>query len=508
MAGIYQNLDIFEKETKSYIRSFFYERRKRRVRIFTAAIIIPLIILGSSQLVKADLFYFYSPLCLGSWAYVRNVEGEPQLTFGADVSEFNNSNSAVLKNSSGQIFCGRFESTDSPENNINSVKLKLSIAILEDKPILYSPEDIEKGATLEAEEGQDAVFIIETPATIGGESPEETEIPPPISTPVPNNVPTPTVELTLPPTLTPEPSVEPTLDVEPQPTPTPTPELESDQPSSLLKKIIHFAYAQELQQDNLNLDDLLSVQYTLDGEGWNELGRVTRSNWKDLDFKIPVNSLEELSGLQIAILSLPTLDSTATVYLDSMWLELETDPQVVEFIQDIAETIFETITLQNLTNSEETAQPTPELKEPKLIKIKEYDFKIGGTEKADDELEWYSREDIEKFEKVLAGRLDRNINVVTENGSKALVIFGSCRDKFYVVLLYRNREDYAKNPSLAVYNSAFECTGTINHRLETENLTGGDYWLLIGEQGDTGTWIPISDLRKIKVGITEKEIEQ
>ncbi len=77
-----------------------------------------------------------------------------------------------------------------------------------------------------------------------------------------------------------------------------------------------------------------------------------------------------------------------------------------------------------------------------------------------------------------------------------------------MVLLYKNKDDYSKNPSSALYNSAFECAGAINHRLETENLAGGDYWLLVGEQGDTGAWVPISDLRRISVEIKEKEIEQ
>lgn len=82
-------LNIFEKETTKLIRSFFYKKQKRKIRIYVATLIIPTIILGSSRLVKADLFYFYSPLCLGSWAHVRNAEGEPQVSHGGNIADFN-----------------------------------------------------------------------------------------------------------------------------------------------------------------------------------------------------------------------------------------------------------------------------------------------------------------------------------------------------------------------------------------------------------------------------------
>ena len=530
----YYNLDIFEKETVKFIRSFFYERRKKRVRIITAIIIIPLIILGSSQLVKADLFYFYSPLCLGSWAHVRNVEGEPQVSRDGNINDFNNSNSAILKNSGGQIFCGKFESSNLPEGNIREITLRLSLAVQKEQPAQFIPQDLNNGNILDSEADQSGTFIIDpergregsqrasasygidtptpevkikTDETKDEKSKTETILP------TPEKVETPTSDVGAEPVPSPSatstPTLSPSSTSSPQPTPSSesAPSIQPEPPTSFLNKIIGIAHAQEEPSEKpLNLDDLLSVRYTLDGETWNELGRITLSNWNDLSFKIPISSLDQISQLQISLMSLPTIDSTVTIFLDSIWLEAEADSTIIEFVGNIFETIVETVTLQNLMSNEETAQPSPELKEIKLVKIKEYNFDIGGSEKVDDELEWYSREDIRKLEKTSSQ--DRNIDVSTKNGSQTLFISGSCKDKFYVILLYRNREDYAKNPSSAVYNSAFECDGTINHRLETENLTGGDYWLLIGEQGNKGTWIPVSDLKKIKLEITEKEIEQ
>lgn len=516
------SLDIFEKETIKFVRSFFYERRKKRIRILAAVMVIPLIILGSSRLVKADLFYFYSPLCLGSWAHVRNAEGESQVPLGGNTTDFNNSNSAILKNSSGQIFCGKFESPNLPEGNIRGVTLKLSLAIQHEQSPQFIPQDLNNGNILDSEVDQSGTFIIDTSDLQGTieESVEESEPKPePEITEVES--PSPTPESTPAPAPTQESTPGPTLEPTPTPsTPTPSPEepkseiinppileeAQPENPTSFFDNIFSTAHAQEdIVERPLNLDDLLSIQYTLDGENWIELGRITAYNWNDLSFKIPISSVDQINQLQISLISLPTADSAATIYLDSLWLEAETDSAVIELAGNILETILETLTLQNLTNDSEVA-PSPEPKETKPVKIKEYNFDIGGSEKVDDELEWYTHEDIRKLEKT--SKQDRNIDISTKDGSKSLVVSGSCKDKFYVVLLYRNREDYSKNPSSAVYNSAFECDGAINHRLETENLTGGDYWLLIGEQGDAGTWIPVSDLRKISLEVKEVETQQ
>ena len=409
-----------------------------------------------------------------------------------------------------------------PQSNIREITLRLSLAVQEEQPVQFVPQDLNNGSILDSETDQSGTFIIDTPAPeveIKADEAEDekskTELTPVPEPEIPKTEPTKETS-SEPPAIEPEPSQNPEPQPEipastssPQATPSPelTPSTPPEAPTSFLNKIISIAHAQEeTPEAPLNLDDLLSVRYTLDGETWNELGRITLSNWNDLSFKIPISSLDQISQLQISLMSLPTIDSTVTIFLDSIWLEAEADSTIIEFVGNIFETIVETVTLQNLTSNEETAQPSPELKEIKLVKIKEYNFDIGGSEKVDDELEWYSREDIRKLEKTSSQ--DRNIDVSTKNGSQTLFISGSCKDKFYVILLYRNREDYAKNPSSAVYNSAFECDGTINHRLETENLTGGDYWLLIGEQGNKGTWIPVSDLKKIKLEITEKEIEQ
>lgn len=78
--------------------------------------------------------------------------------------------------------------------------------------------------------------------------------------------------------------------------------------------------------DETARDDLFRVMYTLDGKTWEELGIIKRNNWKNAEFEIPfssVDSWEKLSKVQIAIESLPTIDSFPETYLDSIWVSVE-----------------------------------------------------------------------------------------------------------------------------------------------------------------------------------------
>lgn len=84
--------------------------------------------------------------------------------------------------------------------------------------------------------------------------------------------------------------------------------------------------SEEVSVDESARDDLFRVMYTIDGEKWEELGLVKRNNWKNVEFEIPfssVDSWEKLSKVQIAIESLPTIDSFPEAYLDSVWVSVE-----------------------------------------------------------------------------------------------------------------------------------------------------------------------------------------
>lgn len=533
MADLYNiPQDIFEKETKRFIRFLFYEKRKKRFRMAAAVLLVPLLAVGNSYLVKADLAYFYSPLCLGSWSFVKNVEGEPQLVSGGTADDFNNSNSAVLKNSSGQIFCGKFESPNQLDGEIGDIFLKLSLAVKDNAPVRLEPQDLNDGNILDSETNQEGIFIIETPDPAAEEKAAESENegqaeesvrPEPEATPKAIQEPS-----TEPGNETPAPEITPAgteetpaaIPVETPPeipaeTPTPTPPHPEDtpqpapqeSPTSTLHRFLNVKYARAEENSALNFDDLLSAQYTLDGETWFELGKISKTNWRDARFKIPLNSADEIAQIQIGLFSLPSFDGSAAIYLDGMWLEAETKSKIVEFVQDIGETIVETLTLQNLAEiGAGTPSPTP-APEPKKVKITEYKLRLEGQTAASDELDWYPREDTEKLLKFAQRKLSRGIDVELKENSKKLLVTGSCSDDYFVILMYRNKNDYLNNPSSAVYNQAFPCEGKIRHEVDLENISSGDYYLLTGEQGKTGTWIPISDLKKINVEAVEKEIE-
>ncbi len=65
---------------------------------------------------KAEIADFYPAACLGGWENPQNVQGKPDLGQGAPAEEFNENNSAVLKNIISEIFCGNFQG-EIPENS-------------------------------------------------------------------------------------------------------------------------------------------------------------------------------------------------------------------------------------------------------------------------------------------------------------------------------------------------------------------------------------------------------
>jgi hypothetical protein len=76
----YENFDIFTPESKNFIIKAFFKKRKRRFVVLVSPLVIIGLIFANSFFVRADLAFYYSPLCLGSWKNVRNIEGEPEVT--------------------------------------------------------------------------------------------------------------------------------------------------------------------------------------------------------------------------------------------------------------------------------------------------------------------------------------------------------------------------------------------------------------------------------------------
>lgn len=464
-------------------------RRRRsgflvRPKLVILTLVVIVTILFNSTFVRADVSYFYSPLCLGGWKFSNNVEGEPQLPPGADTFDFNSTNSAVLNNSNAQIFCGKFTSNNQPPENITGMRLRLSLGIIT-QPQEVPATDFESGNTLDAPPEQPQTFIIVplpeevlVPSEIEKfESTRESE---PVESPVSEPLP---VEQ-------PQPSQEPT-----------------ETESSLWNFFIPSAYA---QSGSGSPEDILQITYSQDGETWYNLGVVNKNNWQGQGFELPGHLINELGNLQISISPLFNLDGKDTVYLDSMWIEVEYNSGLTDFILGIGDTILDTLTLQNVEQlvEEVTVSPSPPV-EPVVEKVKtlEYKFDTGSEFKAKTELSWYDRETYEK-----AKGLSESVPYVRiRNGSNdSLLISGQCREKYFVVLAYREKDDYDQSPNSYVYNSAFPCEGgIINHKItEFPNVEAGEYHLLVGEQGNRAGWVPVSDITKINLKVIEKEVEK
>jgi hypothetical protein len=89
-----------------------------------------------------------------------------------------------------------------------------------------------------------------------------------------------------------------------------------------------------------------------------------------------------------------------------------------------------------------------------------------------------------------------------DNEKGELLIGGECSDVSFVVLLFKNEEDYARDPASYIVNRAYPCeNGSFSYALSSlpSTLPDGTYYLLVGQQGDRGMWTPITELRAVTI---------
>lgn len=92
--------------------------------------------------------------------------------------------------------------------------------------------------------------------------------------------------------------------------------------------------------------------------------------------------------------------------------------------------------------------------------------------------------------------------VTPDNREGTMQITSSCTNKYYVVLVYKNEGDYDRDRTSYIVNKAYPCQGgSFTYLLDDlpSTLQNGTYYVLIGEQGDTGGWLPISGLTEITI---------
>jgi hypothetical protein len=100
------------------------------------------------------------------------------------------------------------------------------------------------------------------------------------------------------------------------------------------------------------------------------------------------------------------------------------------------------------------------------------------------------------------GEIDASLVPIIDNETGAMNIAGQCGDVWFVVLLFRNERDYAKDPRSYILNQAFPCVnGQFTYSISElpATLPSGTYYLLVGQQGDRGAWTPITALTEISI---------
>ena len=98
--------------------------------------------------------------------------------------------------------------------------------------------------------------------------------------------------------------------------------------------------------------------------------------------------------------------------------------------------------------------------------------------------------------------IDAALAPVVDNASGAITVSGQCSDDYFVVLLYAHEQDYANDPSSYILNKAYPCAlGSFTYSIRDlpHSLPAGTYYLLVGQEGKTGAWKPITSLSPITI---------
>lgn len=487
--------------------------------------------------VKAAESRVYPSYCLGGWQNPQNAGGQPSLDQQAPASDFDSANSAVLKDTLADMFCGYFQS-ETHDNPPTKAVLMFSWnidATDQIQPIAPDPQPDSIPAPEPAESTPEApIATPPEPTDLGAPVQAQFAHSEPLQLAATDENPTPAPEIVPEPTPAPEPiQIEPLPVIEPTPEPTPEPITIDPAPAPSI----------EAPHDS----GFLEVEYSFDGLNWKSLGWVTMNNWRSFQPAIPVTSWEQINSLQVVLSARSTFDQQPTVTLDGMWLETQYNPTFVEAIEDLGDQTNEFLSdLVNTTGdsltelndaltpgdqeaqvpndqatevlpSDEAVAPAPapiEPPAPSLIAKRHLLFSSAGTAIPTTAiLPWYSREDLKvlKLDEKAPQTISQAPAIEASVSGKSMIISGSCTADRYVVLLYKNADDYRQNPGAYAVNIAKPCVGgAFQFDLITipDTLSVGTYYLMIGAQGAEGPWKPASALVPITIGSKIEEEQQ
>ena len=507
--------------------------------------------------------------CLGGWGNPQLASGKPDLDKDSDPASFNKDNSAVAENILGEMFCGyfnsefktnqpskveiefnwyiKFENQNIPEKgSSDSPSSFLDIFIREARAEELPTESVEKSETVGTTEPVNQSEVV-TPADAN----QQKEIPAVSSIPISDGEnqeeATSTTEQVKKDNGIPSldenassgashPDLQNALSIDSTTTSLINPPLPLPEMSEGLEN-------QSIPENKTFPEDgFAEISYSFDGKNWVLLQRVNPNNWRHFSAAIPVSSWDELNRLQIAVKTLPYIDSAPTIYLDGMYARVEyeqtfteaasdvvsavSEPiaNVIENVSDTTANIFDAVT--NLFENEPNSEQGPDqnmaasVVQPEVLpekeKIKERKFLFTADRQgvaAQKTLPWYSRDDLRELtiEENTKSEVTNVPILDISSDKKSLDISGSCKSKYFVILLFKNPEDYKDYPNLAIYNSAYPCKdGKLNFNLNriSADIPDSDYYLLIAEQNENTPWVPASQIIPLRIGSTIEEIEK
>lgn len=434
----------------------------------------------------------YAPsYCLGGWINAKQASGASEIPEGASAGAYTIGNSAFLApDVSAQIFCGYFpvESRKRPPVSAKII-FRWSFAAV---PAAPAPVDALPPVPTETTDGvvHGDPSAPDSSGTIDASSPE---VEPPATVPALDPVP-----------------------------PAPV----TDTPTSFLWGVLgSIVHAQE--QAALDSDDFFDVRYSFDGTHWTSAGQVNADNWDGFSITVPATSWEQLQNLQITIDTISTLSPRPRVYLESMELQTESDRTTTEVVADSAQAVGDAIgmvvaaadavsgAISDFVASDTPAEApqvaavadaAPAVSMPSVAPVLDHvlEFSVNGSAiPAQSRLPWQEKE---AQEAVASTTLASPPHVTVADGGRSFTVSGSCAKSYAVIITYRHAEDYLTNPRSSLGNVATPCTGghfTYDLSQLPETTLGGAYYLLIGEEGETGTWTPVSALLPITISSVE-----
>jgi hypothetical protein len=204
----------------------------------------------------------------------------------------------------------------------------------------------------------------------------------------------------------------------------------------------------------------------------------------------------ELATSTIAIEPLATTTGDIIIPTEE---QPEPTPIEEEIVLDVvAEDVVVDVPVEEVAIEPLTAAPA--LSEEDLAPKPEYTFAMTGkklatqrTVKTPD-----GKEHIEAVAAAVTPEID--------NTTGTMRIGGACDDTYFVVLLFRNQDDYARDPRSYILNKAFPCENkSFSYDIAElpSSLSNGTYYLLVGSQGERGAWTPITGLTEITINRTQ-----